>query len=456
MEEMSLREVAEATGGELIAGSPEGRVSGVSTDSRGVNGGELFVALRGPNHDGHDFVGAALESGANAAMVEREVPATGGKGMVLVNDTLRALGDMAMVYRRSFSSLKAVAVTGSNGKTTTKDIAAHMLRAVGDTVCAQKSFNNDVGVPLTVFEIERDTSYAVFELGTSAPGEIERLADICRPNVGVITNVSKTHLEGLGSEEGVAEAKGELLGSLPADGTAVLNSDDLWCRRLAASFPGKVVFFGLGEDAEVRGEELESDGEGISFSLSGFGRVRLPISGRWNAYNALAAFGVCKALGVEPGQVAGELESFRAAPMRMETGVVDGVRVINDAYNANPGSVAAAVKELAWLPRKGKAVFVMGDMLELGGESARLHRDVGTLVGKVGIEVMLCVGDGAQAACVAAEQGGVDATHFGDWNQALMRLIEIAKPGDVVLVKGSRGMRLERLVEGFNKSRSSQ
>jgi len=451
-----LGEVAEAVGGKVIGGSPESRIRGVSTDSRRIRDGELFVALRGPNHDGHEFVGAALAGGGGGVMVDREVPAEGGKGMVLVNDTLEALGDMAEVYRKSFSSLRAVGVTGSNGKTTTKDITAHLLRSVGDTVCAEKSFNNSVGVPLTVFEIDRRTSYAVFELGTSALGEIERLAAICRPNVGVITNVSKTHLEGLGSEEGVAAAKAELLGALPEDGTAVLNCDDVWCKRLAEKFDGKVLFFGLGKEAEVRGEELESDGERVWFTLCGAGRVRLSIAGRWNVYNALAAFAVCKALGIDPGRVAGELESFQAAPMRMETAMVGGVKVINDAYNANPGSVAAAVKELGWLPREGKAIFVMGDMLELGEGSRELHRGVGELVGKVGIEVMLCVGDEAVAACEAARDGGVDATHFDDCSQALVRLMDIAEPGDVVLVKGSRGMRLERLVEGFKTSRSSQ
>jgi len=451
-----LSKVVEAVDGKLIAGSPEAKIGDVSTDSRRIRGGELFVALRGPNYDGHEFVGAALSSGANAAMVDGEVSVSGGKGLVLVDDTLRALGDMAAVYRKSFSSLKAVAITGSNGKTTTKDMTAHMLRTVGRTVCAEKSFNNFVGVPLTVFGVGRQTSYAVFELGTSAPGEIERLADVCKPNVGVITNVSKTHLEGLGSEEGVAKAKAELLEALPDDGTAVLNSDDRRCRELADGFSGEVLFFGLGEEAEVRGEELEADSEGVSFSLAGVGKVSLPMPGRWNVHNALAAFAVCKALGIEPASVVGKLGSFRSPPMRMEEVVVRGVRVINDAYNANPESVAMAVKELGWLRRAGKAIFVMGDMLELGEESAQLHGEAGELVGKVGIEVMIGVGDMVAAACDAAKKDGVDATHFDDWNQALVRLIEVAEPRDVVLVKGSRGMRLERIVEGFKKSRSSQ
>lgn len=454
MEEMSLSEVAEAVGGKLIAGSGETVISGVSTDSRRISGGELFVALRGPNFDGHEFAERALEEGASAAMVEKELSVTAEKGLVLVADSVTALGDLAAAYRRRFPPLKVIGVTGSNGKTTTKDMIARILAGFGETVSAEKSFNNFIGVPLTVFELMNGDSYGVFELGTSARGEIERLAEICAPEIGVVTNVSRTHLEGLGSEEEVFEAKAELLEALPEEGTAVLNYDDKWCRKMGSDFKGRILWFGLSPEAGVRGEEVEATDDGISFLVSGAGRVELRMLGRWNVYNALAAVAAGSAVGIAPDEALRGLTGFRPQGMRMELEVVAGVRVINDAYNANPASVAAALEEVVRRRGAGKAIMVVGDMLELGEESERLHMEMGEKAAEVEVNVLIGVGEEVKGACDAARRRGVAAWCFEDWRDALERVIELTEPGDVVLVKGSRAMRLERLVEEYKKRRS--
>ncbi len=450
---MSLSQVVEAVGGRLTAGSAEMVVSGISTDSRRIRGGELFVALRGPNFDGHEFAEKALEGGAAAAMVERKFDVRGEKGLVVVDDSVRALGDLAGWYRRRFPSLKAIGVTGSNGKTTTKDMIARILAGYGKTVSAEKSFNNFVGVPLTVFELGKGDSYAVFELGTSGRGEIERLSEICAPEIGVVTNVSKTHLEGLRNEEAVFRAKAELLEAVGKGGTAVLNYDDKSCRKMGADFDGKVLWFGLSQGAQVRGDEIEATENGISFSVTGVGRVELRMLGRWNVYNALAAVAACHAAGIECGEALRGLEGFRPQPMRMEAQTVGGVRVINDAYNANPASVAAALEELDQRRGAGKAILVMGDMLELGEESQRLHEQMGEKAAGLSVDAVIGVGEEVRAVCEAASKRGVSAWCYEDWQEALARLIKLAEPGDVVLVKGSRAMRLERLVEEYKKRR---
>ena len=453
---MTLGEIAEAADATLVRGRPESTVEGVSTDTRTLKQGDLFVALKGGSFDGHDFVDEAVSGGAAAVLVEagrarEEYP--GETAVLGVPDTLTALGDVAGAYRSRFS-MPFVGITGSNGKTTTKEMVAHVLRSRGKVVAAKKSFNNFIGLPLTVFDVTPDATVVVLEMGTSARGEITRLCEIGRPQIGVITNVGPTHLEKLQSIEGVAAAKAELLDGLPEDGTAILNADDEWCRKLCriAGRKGKLVTFGTSADADIRAGDVHQDTEGLSFVTNERVRVELSVPGRHNVANALAAIAVCRRLGMKMNEVAERLASFTGTTMRMEVVRVGGLTVINDAYNANPVNMAAALEEFKRYRTSGTRHFVCGDMLELGEQSAGLHRELGVRIAESDIDRLWLFGSEVNATRTAAVEAGFDADAIflsDDYERFETRLLEAFKEGDVVLLKGSRGMRLERVLEAL-------
>jgi len=452
---LTLEEVRRAVRGRWLA-RPESPppVTSVVTDSREAVQGSLFVALRGERADGHDFVLEAFSRGAVAALVERPVGAVPeGVGLIAVEDAVAALGDLARYYRRGLS-VTVVAVTGSNGKTTTKEMIAHLLGPSGEVVKAPKSYNNFVGVPLSIFSISPRTDFAVLELGTSAPGEIARLAAIAQPHIGLITNVGPTHLEGLGSVAGVARAKGELLDALPVDGTAVLNWDDDWCRRLAQRATTKVITFGLSPEADVFAAEVVRWEDGLRFLLNGRCEVHLPVPGIHNLLNALAAAAVCRRLGLSREQVAERFRGFRLPAMRFEEVDVGGVTVINDAYNANPVSMSAALAEFSRRPAEGRRLFVAGDMKELGPESARYHRELGLRAAACDLDGLFAVGEFADEVAAGAVAGGFPAEAvftFATVEELVAGLAERVQPEDLVLLKGSRAVGLERVVEGLRE-----
>ena len=455
MKPLTLSEVQRAVRGRWLArpSSPP-PVTSVVTDSRGAAQGSLFVALRGERVDGHDFVLEAFARGAVAALVERPVGAVpDGVALFAVEDAVTALGDLARHYRSGLSAT-VVAVTGSNGKTTTKEMIAHLLGPSGAVVKAPESYNNFVGVPLSVFAVSPGTDFAVLELGTSAPGEIARLAAIAQPHLGVITNIGPTHLEGLGSVAGVARAKGELLDALPSEGTAVLNWDDDWCRRLARHSPVRVVTFGLSPEADVFATEVVRREGGLRFLLNGLCEATLPVAGTHNLLNALAAAAVCRRLGLSRQQVAQRLPGFRLPAMRLEEVSLGGLLLINDAYNANPVSMSAALSELTRRPAEGRRLFVAGDMKELGPDSPRYHRELGLRVAAGDLDGLFAVGEFAGEVAAGAVAGGFPAEAvftFATVEELVAGLAGEVGPGDVVLLKGSRAMGLERVVEGLRE-----
>jgi UDP-N-acetylmuramoyl-tripeptide--D-alanyl-D-alanine ligase len=442
-----LAEAAAWVGGVLTG--DDGEFAGVSTDTRSLEAGELFVALEGPNFDGHEFIGSAVERGAAGAVVAREIgaPLAG----IRVADTLSALGALAGAWRQTCDPT-VVGVTGSSGKTTVKELLAAILSTVDQTLVTRGNFNNEVGVPLTLFRLEPGHRYAVIEMGANHVGEIARLAAIARPDVGLITMAGPSHLEGFGDLDGVARGKGEMFTALSPEGTAILNADDAYAdfwRELSAH--ARVVCFGLGPDADVKArgvEPLKGDVPGSRFELitpAGAIDIELPLPGRHNVMNALAAAAAAQAAGAGLEQIRAGLAVARgvAGRLNLTTGPGD-VRIIDDTYNANPASVTAALDVLVNLP--GRAWAVLGDMGELGPDAESLHRQIGAAARARGVERLYALGPLSRSTAAGF---GADAVHC-DNLEALLRRLEPELEGDVnLLVKGSRMMRLERLVEAL-------
>ena len=421
------------------------RFIGVSTDTRSLRNGNLFVALQGPNFDGHDYIGHAEARGASAAAVSRKV--SNALPLLRVADTRRALGELAAHWRHRFD-IPVVAVTGSNGKTTVKEMVAAILRRQGNPLVTAGNFNNDIGLPLTLMRLGDEHRHAVLEMGANHPGEIGYLADIAAPDIGLVNNAAPAHLEGFGSLEGVARAKGELFERLAADGTAIINADDrfapLW-RELAAS--RRVIDFGLEKPAMVSGR-WQGDAAGSRVVLdmpSGSFDVQLKLPGRHNVMNALAAAAVAEALAVPPEQIAAGLSSLRPVSGRLQPQAgLRGMHLIDDTYNANPASLAAALDVLA--ASTGERWLVLGDMGELGAGSEDLHRQAGEAAHAAGIERLYAVG---RLAALAAEGFGAGGHAFAGMDELIDALREQARPGVTALVKGSRRMRMERAVQAL-------
>jgi len=462
MKELICDEIRQALHGRWAAGmaprSAAASATGVSTDSRHVREGDLFVAIRGERLDGHDYLAQAIRAGAAAAVVRRDylppadLPAPRG-GLIVVEDPTRSLGDLAAYYRGHMAA-KVVAVTGSNGKTTAKRMIHRILAARLAGTCSPKSFNNNIGVPLTLLGVRPADNYVVCEVGSNAPGEIAELGKICRPHVAVITSVGPTHLERLGSIEGVAAEKASLLGELETGGVGVVcgrsgagaGADAL--EKALRAYGKHVIRFGDGEECEVRLTDYRP-GEGVSrFQVNGRLMVELPAPGRHNAMNALAAMTVAQRFGIDLAEAAEALASFEGTEMRLQELPAGSVTILNDAYNANPASVAAAADVLAERgTRPGRRrVFVAGDMLELGERSAELHRETGRHIARSGIDLLIGVGTLARNVVQGAADAGAKAVALGSVEEAVAELPRLLRPGDVVLLKGSRGMALERLV----------
>jgi UDP-N-acetylmuramoyl-tripeptide--D-alanyl-D-alanine ligase len=462
----TVEEILEVTGGRLLAGAADGRtgVTRVTTDSRDVRRGDLFVALRGETFDGHDFVGAALAGGAAGALVQRAVPEPaagarrGGRAaaapfLVLVPDSLLALQALAAHHRGRFT-IPVIAVTGSNGKTTTKEMVATVLAERGPLLKTEGNLNNRIGVPLTLLRLTSRHGAAVVEMGVDRRGQTTRLCEIARPTAGLITNIGPDHLEFFGGLEGSARAKGELLDFLPPAGVVALNVDDPFFEYLASRARCRVLPFGFGPAAEVRASDLVQAPEGARFQLTLPGRARtipvtLRLPGVHNVANALAAAAIGHALGVGGAAIARGLGRVRAAPQRTQMLMAGGVRIINDCYNANPASMKAAIDLLAELACGGRSIAVLGDMLELGPGSEAWHREVGAhLAGRDVSHVVACgllgrkLAQGARAAGLPAER----VSEVADAAGAATLVRGLVRRGDTVLVKASRGMKLERVV----------
>lgn len=448
--------IAKATGGEVLQRGAA--AAGITTDSRGDCSGRLFVALRGANHDAHAFVGAAVQAGCAGLLVDRprpELPALDRQGsgrspfVVRVADTGRALLDLAAEHRRRHRA-KVVGITGSCGKTSTKEWLGAVLASVMPAVRSPGSFNNQIGVPLTLFAIEPGTRAAVVEIGTNAPGEIAQLTAVARPDVGIVTCVAPAHLEGLGSLEGVAREKAALPAGLPEGGLCILNGDDAACRAMAELTKADVQFTSVTRATDWFATEVRFHALGTTFLLQGQRPVTLPRLGTHNVYNALAVIAAASRLGVAEEDILQALARVPSAARRLEPKCAGGVTVFDDTYNMNPQSAAAALQALAGLAGGGRRIAVFGEMLELGTETVHLHRELGAEAARTRQDVLVCVGDGAAPIADGALGAGMPARcvhRVPDLEAALRLLRDLLRPGDRVLCKASRRVALDRLVD---------
>jgi len=446
---MDVRTIAAVTGGQILHNGADVVVSGYSTDSRTLQPGDLFVPLRGERFDGHDYLAQAVRNGA-AACLSEEVVAGLTIPVVQVRDTLKALGDLAQAVRQRFAG-PVIGVTGTSGKTTTKEMLAAILARTGPGLKSAGNFNNLIGVPLTLFGLCEDHRWAVIEMGMSARGEIARLAQVAAPQLGVITNVGAGHLENLGGLSGVARAKGELFIALPPGGTALVNADDPQVSQLPLANGVRRVLFGVHPEAQVRASDILAIDGGVRFTLhlpETALPVQLPVPGRHNVQNALAAAAAAWVLEVSTADIAAGLAEFRPCPGRMELLHLPGeLLVLEDSYNANPLSMGAALDALDDLGRTGRRLAVLGDMLELGPAARDLHREVGTLVAERA-DWLFTLGEMAREIAAGAEAGGLPPGRIfcaATVDELVGRLREVLHPGDRLLVKGSRGMRMERV-----------
>jgi UDP-N-acetylmuramoyl-tripeptide--D-alanyl-D-alanine ligase len=438
---LSLTHIAKWTDGRLHGA--DAAIDAVSTDTRTLGPGMLFVALQGEHHDAHVFAGQARERGAVALLVNRELPVD--LPQVVVRDTLIALGEIARAVRLR-SRARVIGITGSNGKTTVKTLLATILARYGRTHVSAGNFNNEIGLPLTLLAMPADSEYAVIEMGAGKPGDIAYLAHIAQPDVALVNNVAAAHLERMGNLQGVAETKGAIYRALPVDGVAIINADDAFADYFTVlAGERRTLRFGLLHRADVSANtdpEVNAEGRFRLVTPSGSCEVAQPLPGRHNVMNALAAGAVAIALGVPLATIRAGLEAAPTVAGRLlRTVHASNAVVIDDSYNANPGSFAAAIATLAAEP--GERVLVMGDMAELGTDAERLHADIGALAKRSGIRRLRAVGPLSRAA-VAAFAGG--AEHYADQTQLIEALRAELRSGVVLLVKGSRSSAMDRVV----------
>jgi UDP-N-acetylmuramoyl-tripeptide--D-alanyl-D-alanine ligase len=458
----ALRQLPDATGARLVAGDPERTFTGVSTDTRSLRPGDLFFSLSGPNFDGNAFAGAAVEKGAAGLVLRAEAgaprPFAGGElrgtPTFVHPEPRRALAALAH-WHRSRLACTVLGVTGSCGKTTTKNALVELLRVAlglpepGAVIGSPSSFNNDVGVPHTLLLADETTRVLVVEMGTNGPGEIAALCRIARPNAGIVTTVGASHLEGLGSVEGVAREKGDLPAALPPAGFCVLNADSPWSAGLAARTRARVITFSVDGRGDLDARDVWFHPGGTTFRLDGR-ELTSPLLGLSNVQNLLAALAACEGLGLPRERCLAAVSRLAPAHRRLEPRVCGELTLIDDSYNANPESARASVRVLAGLHGYSRRVLVLGDMLELGRSAPELHHQVGALAARSGIDLLLVVGELAAATAAGALEGGLPAgrlVHLPTVEHALRAVPSLVRAGDVVLVKGSRRAGLERLVE---------
>ena len=454
MNPLTLSQIAEFAGASIDAGADRLLlVDSVSTDSRTLKPGELFVALRGENFDGHKFVEGAAKSGAAGAMVEEgwrgKVPSQ--FALLRVSDTLRGYQELAANYRESLP-LKVLAITGSNGKTSTKDFAAAVLAQRYRVTKTEGNFNNHVGLPRTMLQAASADQIAVWEIGMNHPGEIGTLAKIAVPDAAIITNVGIAHIEFMGSQEAIAREKGSLAEIIDPDGWVILNADDSFSSDLADRTRARVILAGT-TAGEIRATEISQSAEGSDFTiLEGAHRCRaqLPVPGLHMIQNALLAIAAGRALGLSLEEAAAGLAAAPLTKARLQIKEIHGVQFIDDSYNANPDSMKAALRTLVELDTDGKRIAVLGEMLELGGETERGHREVGEKAASLGVDQLIAIGNAGKMIAEGARLAGMkNCLAVNSTGEAAEILDRMAQPGDLVLVKGSRSARTEKVLEAF-------
>ena len=445
------------TGGKQVRGAANAVFTSVSIDTRSIGPGALFVAIRGPRHDAHAFLGDALAAGAGGLLVAADAALPDGAApAIAADDTTRALGALAAGHREGFAG-PVVAITGSNGKTTTKEMCAAILGTLGPCLATKGNLNNEYGLPLTLLERDAAHRHVVVELGMNHRGEIARLAAIAKPTVGVVTNVGTAHIEYLGSRDEIAREKGDLIAALGRDGVAVLNADDARARAQGDRTRARQLLFGLADDADVRADRVTSLGErGYAFVLVASGErqaVHVAGLGESTVANALAAAAAAIAAGCSLADAATGLAAYRPPSGRMEpVALPRNIIVINDTYNANPQSMEVALRSLASLRGTSRGVAVLGDMGELGEKADEAHRAAGRLVAELGLDLLFALGPRAELTARGALEAGMAAERVhvgGDHDELGESLRRVLRGNDWVLVKGSRSMRMERVVEAL-------
>ena len=452
-------QVLEATGGVLLSGEKENTFYGITTDSRHVNSGNLFIALRGEKFDGHDFIKMAVEQGAAGLLVQGEekfkIPELGKSLTVIrVADTLQALGDLAQNYRKRFP-IPVIGLTGSSGKTTTKGMMAAIIGRKKAILTTEGNLNNLIGLPQTIFRLTKDHELAVLEMGTNTRGEIKMLTQIAAPDIGLITNISPAHLAGFGSVDIVAEEKGKLFLNMSPAGTAIVNIDDEAVRVVAERWTGKRITFGMSPDADVTAKDIEKNGvRGVRFNLvigDKVNKVEMKIVGIHHVYNALAAAATAWAAGLDCKTIAEGLASFQPVSGRMQIIKMQNCAfVLDDSYNANPASVREALMTLKDLKNHHGGYVFLGDMLELGASADEMHRKIGILMATIGVTAAFLKGDFSAVTAAGAVEGGMlpqNILFLSQDEDGMEFLKKNLKKGDWILVKGSRRMKMEKYVE---------
>ncbi|SFT72007.1 UDP-N-acetylmuramoyl-tripeptide--D-alanyl-D-alanine ligase [Selenomonas sp. GACV-9] len=455
MPAFTFQEVVEITNAKVVSKDKE-QFADLVSDTRKITDGVLFLAFKGEKFNGEDFAAEALQKGAAGVMVSldcAEEKLRECQGTVLqVEDTLSAYQQLARAWRERFPQLPVIAITGSNGKTTTKDLTAAAISARGPVLKTQANFNNEIGLPLTLLGIREEHTAAVVEIGMRGFHQIEPLAKIAQPRIGIVTNVGETHMELLGSLENIAKAKAELVEAIPAGGTVILNADNEYVAgmRSKATAGVRVLTFGIEQSADVHGEAIRTEGRNTKFMVE-YQNERheytIAMVGRHNVYNALAAIAAGFALGLTAEQIHDGLKNLEATKMRFECQTVKEWQIVNDAYNASPMSMTAAINTLSELA-KGRKIAVMGDMLELGSVSVEAHRKVGKELAEKEFAAVITRGEMGSYIAEGAENGGVPVVcRCASHEEAAAKLQEILQPGDTILFKGSRGMQMEKIID---------
>ena len=451
-------QVLESTGGALLSGDKENTFYGITTDSRRVQDGNLFVALQGEKYDGHDFVGLAVEQGAAGLLVHNEAKFKINRHhkkitIIKVGDTLQALGDLAHTYRKRFS-IPMIGLTGSSGKTTTKEMMAAIIGREKTILATEGNLNNLIGLPQTIFRLTKDHELAILEMGTNTRGEIKRLTQIAAPEIGLITNIGPAHLAGFGSVDIVREEKGDLFFNMAPAGTAIVNVDDEAVRIVAERWTGRRITFGMSPDADVTAKDIEKNGvRGVRFNLvigDKINKVEMKIIGMHHVYNALAAAAVAWAAGIGCKTIAEGLAAFRPVSGRMQMIKLQNCAfVLDDSYNANPASVREALLTLKDLKNHHSGYVFLGDMLELGTSADEMHRKIGILMATIGVNAVFLKGDFSAVTAAGAMEGGMLTQNIFFLSQeedGMQFLKNNLRKGDWVLVKGSRRMKMEKIV----------
>jgi len=459
--EITAGEIISPLQGELTSGPPDAIFSGLCTDSREIVPGQLFWTLKGERYDGHDFLRQVIDKGAAGIVIQRgyrpEIPYGRGLAVITVTDTLKALGDLAGWWRRQHS-IRVAAITGSAGKTTTKEMTAKILEINAMTLKNKGNFNNLVGLPLTIFLMEDVHSRAVLEMGMNRPGEIARLTEIADPDIGLITNVARVHLEGLGDINGVAKAKVELLEKISSDGQVVLNGDDELLMKLASPFRRNIMTYGIGSGNDIKAHEIRNLGrEGSSFELQYHGNatsVRLRVPGLQNIFNAMAASAIAFCMKESPDHIVDGLNGFEGINGRfMLIPLPDGATLVDDTYNSNPYSLNAAIDSMkGLLVEKGRVIVGLGEMMELGNETVSAHLEAGRMVADLGAHYFMAMGEHAQEMIEGAIGNGLPpdrAMVVNTHKEMAQKLRKVMKKGDLILLKGSRKTGLEKVTEAL-------